>query len=65
MLMSVAYYRWGRWREAKMMTGQPATDTDEIALPAEVIAAPNNAVADCCPRTTPHRHLDDGRVVPV
>ena len=50
---------------AMLMTGQPATDTDEIALPAEVIAAPNNAVADCCPRTTPHRHLDDGRVVPV
>lgn len=50
---------------AMLMTGQPATDTDEIALPAEVIAAPNNAVADCCPRTTPHRHLDDRRVVPA
>ena len=65
MLMSMAYYRWGRWRQAKMMAGQPAADTDEIALPAELIAAPNNPVADCCPRTMPHRHLEDGRVVPA
>ena len=65
MLMSMAYYRWRRWRQAKMMAGQPAADTDEIALPAELIAAPNNPVADCCPRTMPHRHLEDGRVVPA
>lgn len=30
MLMSIAYYRWGRWRQAKMLQ-QPAT----IAAPAE------------------------------
>lgn len=67
MLMSIAYYRFGRWREARMLErpAAPPPDTDEIAVPAELIAAPNNPVADCCPRTTPHRHLDDGRVVPA
>ncbi|MDO5506423.1 MAG: MATE family efflux transporter [Pseudoxanthomonas suwonensis] len=71
MLLSLAYYRWGRWREARMLAdrrteGEPDEETvDSIALPATVQTASTSAVADCCPRTTPHRHLADGRVVPV
>lgn len=65
MLMSLAYYRWGGWRKARMLAGAPAppVDTDEIAVPAEVPTPSTGPIADCCPRTTPHRHLEDGRVV--
>ena len=61
MAMSLAYYRWGRWRSARML--DRPVDTDEIAMPAEVPTPSTGPVADCCPRTTPHRHLPDGRVV--
>lgn len=49
MVMSLAYYRWGRWREARMLGGA-ADDTDAIAIPAEVPAQPPAPVADPCPR---------------
>lgn len=41
MLMSMAYYRWGRWRRAHMLAG-PET----VAVPAEVPATPPSPVAD-------------------
>lgn len=70
MLMSLAYYRWGRWRQARMLepldaggTSDIEQTTETIALPASVQTASTAPVADCCPRTTPHRHLADGRVV--
>lgn len=63
MAMSLAYYRWGGWRKARMLGGAAPVDTDEIAVPAEVPTPSTGPIADCCPRTTPHRHLDDGRVV--
>ena len=33
MLMSLAYYRWGRWREARML---PTADEETVATPAEI-----------------------------
>ncbi|GAB1407120.1 MATE family efflux transporter [Thermomonas brevis] len=66
MLMSLAYYRWGGWRKARMLARDPApVNTDEIAVPAEVPTPSTGPVADCCPRTDPHRHLADGRVEPT
>jgi Na+-driven multidrug efflux pump len=44
MLMSMAYYRWGRWRQAKMLQ-QPAA----IAVPAEVPSEAPTLVADQSP----------------
>lgn len=41
MLMSMAYYRWGRWRRAHMLVGP-----DTVAVPAEVPATPPSPVAD-------------------
>lgn len=41
MLMSLAYYRWGRWREARMLP----TPT-EVAVPSEVPAQAPSPVAD-------------------
>ena len=41
MLMSIAYFRWGRWREAKMM-GRPAP----AAVPAEVPSEAPSLIAD-------------------
>lgn len=46
MLMSLAYYKWGRWRQARML----ATDPREVAVPAEVPAQPPAPVADACER---------------
>src|SRR5690554_2363359 len=46
MLMSLAYYRWGGWREARML---PAS-SDAVAIAAEVPAQPPAPVADPCPR---------------
>lgn len=51
MVMSLAYYRWGRWREARMLPG----DEDGIAIPAEVPAQPPSPVADPCPRARDDR----------
>jgi Na+-driven multidrug efflux pump len=39
MLMSLAYYRWGRWKQAHMLA-------QEVAVPAEVPAHPPPPVAD-------------------
>jgi len=42
MVMALAYYRFGRWRKARMMV--PARH--EVAVPAEVPATPPSPVAD-------------------
>ncbi|WP_305805541.1 MATE family efflux transporter [Stenotrophomonas sp. YIM B06876] len=42
MLLSLAYYRWGNWREARMLS--PAAM--EVATPSEVPAMPPSPVAD-------------------
>ena len=44
MLMSLAYYKWGRWRQARML----APDPREVAVPAEVPAQAPSPVADVC-----------------
>lgn len=43
MALSLAYYRWGNWRKAQMLS-QPRPE--EMASPAEVPAQPPAAVAD-------------------
>jgi putative MATE family efflux protein len=48
MAMSLAYYRWGRWREARMLPS-----TDAVAVPSEVPAQPPSPVADTSPAFTP------------
>ncbi|WP_363797626.1 MATE family efflux transporter [Lysobacter firmicutimachus] len=61
MLMSIAYYRWGGWRKARMMAAPERVAAPvaarTIAAPAEVPAQPPAPVADACP--------DDGRVAAV
>ena len=47
MLMSLAYYRWGGWRHARML----AIDPNEMAVPSEVPAQPPSPVADPTPGT--------------
>src|SRR5690606_13193173 len=42
MVLSLAYYKWGRWREARMLPVGP----DAIAIPAEVPAQVPAPVAD-------------------
>ncbi|TKR33658.1 MATE family efflux transporter [Luteimonas gilva] len=42
MLMSLAYYKWGGWRKARML----APHAEEVAIPAEVPAQPPSPVAD-------------------
>ncbi|MGY0611365.1 MATE family efflux transporter [Luteimonas sp. A501] len=54
MVMSLAYYRWGRWREARMLAGDG--DTDAVAIPAEIPAQPPAPVADSCPRMAPRTY---------
>jgi putative MATE family efflux protein len=49
MAMSLAYYRWGRWRQASMLPGDPR----EVAVPAEVPAQPPSPVADLGPGLAP------------
>ena len=44
MLLSLAYYRWGGWRKAKMM-GRPS-HAEELATPSEIPACPPSPVAD-------------------
>ena len=39
MLMSLAYYRWGRWRQAHMLS-PPSEDEETVATPAEVAGTP-------------------------
>ena len=45
MLASLAYYRWGGWRKARML----ANETQIIAIPSEVPSQPPSPVADECP----------------
>ncbi len=45
MLMALAYYKWGGWRQARMM----APDSDKVAVPSEVPAQPPSPVADPSP----------------
>jgi putative MATE family efflux protein len=42
MVVSLAYYRWGRWRQARML----AVDPDAIAVPSEVPGQVPSPVAD-------------------
>ncbi|MBX9403719.1 MATE family efflux transporter [Lysobacter sp. BMK333-48F3] len=53
MLMSIAYYRWGGWRKARMMAAPERiaapVAAQTIAAPAEVPAQPPAPVADACP----------------
>lgn len=42
MVMSLAYYRWGRWRSAHMLQ----TDPREVAIPSEVPACAPSPIAD-------------------
>ncbi|MEN1958626.1 MATE family efflux transporter [Luteimonas changyuni] len=60
MVMSLAYYRWGRWREARMLGGDG--DIDAVAIPAEIPAQPPAPVADACPRMAPRT---DAAAVPT
>jgi Na+-driven multidrug efflux pump len=55
MLMSLAYYRWGGWRRARMLP----VDTDAVAVPAEVPAAVPSPVADVAPHAPPGPPDDD------
>ncbi len=48
MVMSLAYYRWGRWRSAQMVP----TDPHEIAIPSEVPACAPSPIADPPPECT-------------
>ncbi|WP_226470430.1 MATE family efflux transporter [Luteimonas panaciterrae] len=45
MLMALAYYKWGGWRQARMM----APDSEKVAVPSEVPAQPPSPVADPSP----------------
>ncbi|MEB2186716.1 MATE family efflux transporter [Xanthomonas campestris pv. campestris] len=51
MLLSLAYYRWGGWRKARMLT-TPAHPS-ELASAAEVPAHPAAPIADPAPLTEP------------
>lgn len=51
MLMSLAYYKWGGWRKAKMLAGE----SNAVAVPAEVPAQPPSPVADHSPKPAPSR----------
>ncbi|GAB2628233.1 MATE family efflux transporter [Novilysobacter erysipheiresistens] len=42
MVLSLGYYKWGRWREARMLP----VDPDAIAIPSEVPAQAPSPVAD-------------------
>ncbi|MGH8080012.1 MAG: MATE family efflux transporter, partial [Lysobacter sp.] len=62
MLMSLAYYRWGGWRRARMMdapervTAPIATQT--IATPAEIATTPPSPVADTSPEAERVEKID-------
>ncbi len=55
MVLSLVYYRWGRWREARMLPSAP----DEVAIPAEVPAHVTAPVAD------PGARVEDGAPEPA
>ena len=47
MVISLAYYRWGHWRQARMLAQDPRT----VAIPAEIPAHPPSPVADRTPES--------------
>ncbi|HYG06100.1 MAG TPA: MATE family efflux transporter [Stenotrophomonas sp.] len=49
MLMSLAYYRWGGWRKARMLEPRVKPHPEEVAVPAEVPAQVPSPVADSLP----------------
>jgi hypothetical protein len=51
MVLSLAYYRYGRWRQARMMAA-PEGGVDAVAMPAEVPANATAPVADLGARTS-------------
>ena len=51
MVLSLGYYRWGRWRQATMLP----VDPDAIAIPSEVPAQAPSPVADEGARVEPAR----------
>ena len=46
MLLSLAYYRWGNWRRARMLPAADRAAGNSGATPAEVPATPPSPVAD-------------------
>lgn len=52
MLMSLAYYRWGKWRQARML-GQPISDEETVATPAEIAGQPPAPVCALRQRIVP------------
>ncbi|MBB5877878.1 MULTISPECIES: MATE family efflux transporter [Xanthomonas] len=52
MLLSLAYYRWGNWRKARMLAPSPP---ETVAHPAEVPAQPPAPVADVAVAQDPAR----------
>src|SRR5690606_19546480 len=63
MVLSLAYYRWGRWRDARMLGADAGSDV--VAIPAEVPAQPPAPVADPCPRPADDAPQDPGEAVPA
>lgn len=60
MLMSLAYYRWGHWRSARML-GKAVLNEEAVATPAEVVGqppAPLCALRQRLPLQTPASPLD-------
>ena len=55
MAMTLAYYRWGRWKQARMLPADP----DEMAIPSEVPAMPPSPVADAAVHVAPPLARDD------
>jgi len=51
MLMQLAYYRFGNWRNARMLP----VDPEEVAIPSEVPAQVPSPVADACVRINGER----------
>ena len=49
LVLSMAYYRWGLWRQARMLT----QDSRAVAMPAEVPAHPPSPVANPIPEPEP------------
>ena len=61
MLLSLAYYRWGGWRKAKMM-GKPS-HAEALATPSEIPACPPSPVADRMRHWSQRRHVEVVRTV--
>lgn len=61
MVMSLAYYRWGRWRSAQMM----ATGQHEVAIPSEVPALSPSPIADPPPKNENEGNESDAPPAPA